>query len=517
MSGEITDFCGVPNCGGEYRRWEDLISSTGRIPLPPDNYKPLVALVVPPSPFTVPRGWGYYLERPFEGISYVATVLANAGYRVKIVDARFKPAPLAYAAAGIRGADLVGVGTFEDGFPFIEGVCALAKDQDPLRPVILGGSLVTSVPELVLRNTRADIAVLGEGEITILELLDAFCRGTLAAEAASIPGLLLRGSGGALTFTAPRKQLSNLDILPVPDLRMWGRKTHFLRQVLVSSGRGCHKNCSFCYRTTPKLGLKSVARLHGELALLKERHQAEFFQFTDLTFTFSKKRTLALCEMLRELRVKWWCMTRVQNVDAEVLAAMAGAGCDQILYGVETLSQAALDGAGKGFSESETALAMRLTRDAGITVGAAYVVGLPGETKEALDAAAAFSAGPGTPARVKYLSAIPGTRVYSDAVASGAIKDELAHLRGMLAREQGLAGDDFLNLSGLPEQVYRDAYRRIEANYVPGPYGTAGLVRDKRLYAYPGRPISEEEVESVLQEDARLCSGSLITDEKQPC
>ncbi|HCC49255.1 MAG TPA: B12-binding domain-containing radical SAM protein [Elusimicrobia bacterium] len=510
MSDDLTDFSGTVNCGGEYRRWEELIAATALAPMLPDQARPLVALVVPPSPFTVPPGWGYYLERPFEGISYIATVLANAGYRVRIVDARFKPSPLAYAAAGLRGADVVGIGTFEDGFPFIEGLCALAKEEAPSRPVILGGSLVTSVPELVMKNTRADIGVLGEGEITILELLDAFCRGTLAAEAAAIPGAIARLPDGSLKTAPPRKQLANLDGLPAPDFRLWGRPDNFLRQVIVSSSRGCHKNCAFCYRTTPLLGLKSPAKLASELAMLKERHQAEFFQFTDLTFTFSKTRTLALCEVLKGLRVKWWCMTRVQNVDGEVLKAMAGAGCDQVLYGVETLSQAALDGASKGFSEDETVRALQLTREAGITVGAAYVVGLPGETPEALARAKAFSASPGTPCRVKYLSAIPGTKVYADAVASGAIKDELGHLRGLLARERGLADDDFLNLSGLPEEAYRKAYRDIEANYVPGPYGTAALVKDKRAYAYPDRPVSDEEVKSVLEEDARLCPGSLL-------
>jgi len=79
-----------------------------------------------------------------------------------------------------------------------------------------------------------------------------------------------------------------------------------------------------------------------------------------------------------------------------------------------------------------------------------------------------------------------------------------------LARERGAVDDDFLKLSSLPEPVYREAYRKIEANYVPGPYGTAALVRDKRAYAYPDRPISDNEVKEVLEEDARLCRGSLI-------
>lgn len=508
---ETIDFKGVRNCGGDYRRWEEFIAGTAASPLSPKKSGPLIALVVPPSPFTVPRGWGYYVARPFEGISYISTVLANAGYRVKIVDVRFKPRPAKYAAAGIKGADIVGIGTFEDGFPFIEELVRLAKEEVPKRLVILGGSLVTSIPELMMRNVPADIAVIGEGEITILELMEAFCDGAPARRLPAVHGIWYRAPDGGLKKTEPRKQLSNLDILPAPDFTLWKEAgAGQLRQIIVSGSRGCHMNCSFCYRTTPRLGLKSPEKLHRELGLLKKKHAAEFFQFTDLTFTFSKKRTLALCEVLKDLRVKWWCMTRVQDVDAERLRAMAGAGCDQILYGVESLSQTALDCAHKGFSEDETVTAMKRTRDAGITVGAAYVVGLPGETSEGLARAAEFAAGPGTPCRVKYLSAIPGTKVYADAVKSGAVPDELAHLRGMLARERGLEDDDFLNLSGLPETVYREAYRNIYDLYVPGPYGTAELIKDKHYYAYPDRPLSEKEVKSVLDEDERLISGSLL-------
>lgn len=508
---EVIDFSGTVNCGGEYAKWENLIAETAAHPAAPQSSKPLIALVVPPSPFAVPRGWGYYLVRPFEGITYIATVLNNAGYRVKIVDARYKPAPLQYALDGIAGADVVGIATYEDGFPFVEKLAAGAKRQAPARTVILGGSLVTSIPELMMKNIDADIAVIGEGEITILELMAAWCAGPLAGKLESIPGLAYRGPDGGVRLTEPRKQLSNLDILPTPDFTLWGGpEDGRLRQIIVSGSRGCHNNCSFCYRTTPKLGLKSPEKLRRELEFLKKRHRAEFFQFTDLTFTFSKKRTLALCGVLKDLGVKWWCMTRVQDVDAEVLAAMAGAGCEQILYGVETLSQAALDQARKGFSENETMLAMKLTRDAGITVGAAYVVGLPGETPGSLSSAAEFASGLGTPCRVKYLSAIPGTKVYNDAVKSGAIKSELAHLRGLLAKERGMADDDFLNLTGLPEVLYRDTYRRIEASYVPGPYGTAELVRQKHDHTYPGSPLSGEEIRSVLEEDARLCPGSLL-------
>lgn len=481
-------------------------------PLSRDTSKPSVCLVVPPSPFTVPKGWGFYLQRPFEGVSYISTVLKNAGYPVAVIDARFKQGPLDYVTDKIKNFDVVQIATFEDGYPFVKAVAAAAKEQSPKRPVILGGSLVTSLPAAIMKDTAADIAVISEGELTVLELMDAIVKGAGVAQLENIPGLCLKSKSGDILFTGPRLQMSNLDVLPAADFSVWpgvGQGGIF-RQVIVSGSRGCHKNCSFCYRTTPRLGLKSPAKLHAELSLYKKKHHAEFFQFVDLTFTFSRKRTLALCEVLKDIRVKWWCMTRVQNVDPQVLGAMADSGCEQVLYGVESVSQSAIDQAHKGFTESETIRALQWTKEAGITVGAAYVIGLPGETRESLSDAVAFSRSQGTPVRVKYLSAIPGTEMFRKARESGVIKDEMGHLNGLLARERGVAEDEFLNLTGMPETVYRDAFKKIEANYVLGPYGSAQLIRDKRNYAYPGEPLGANEVLDILAEDEILCGGSLI-------
>ena len=133
-----------------------------------DPHKPCFGLVVAPSAFTVPVGWDFVLLQPFEGVAYIATILHNAGYRVKIIDVRLAAEPVEEALKQVlSGVDVLGIATYEDGFDFIESLVSRVKEKFPKMPVILGGSLVTSVPEVIMKNTLADIAVLGEGELTI--------------------------------------------------------------------------------------------------------------------------------------------------------------------------------------------------------------------------------------------------------------------------------------------------------------------------------------------------------------
>ena len=427
--------------------------------------KPRISIVVPPSVFTVPPGWEFVLRQPFEGVSYIATVLKNAGYPVKIIDARLYNQPAQQAAQeALDSSDIVSIAAYEDSFPFIEELTGRLKERKPDMPIILGGSLVTSIPEVVMKNTGADIAVLGEGEITILELLN------FLNDKKNVPGICFKDANNNIIFTKPRPQMKNLDDLPVWDLSLWPsvkEDTH-IKEILYSHSRGCYRDCSFCFRTTPQLAYKSVQKVKEELAELKKRHNFEFIYFVDLTWVIERQRTLELCAAIEPLKVKWSCMTRVQNLDQEILAAMKRAGCDMILYGFESVDQAVLDQANKGTSEQEIRDAINMTRQAGIKVGGLFIVGLPGETKRSLDKLFEFTREMGDVTRVKYLSAIPGTDIYEQGVKKGIIKNEVEHLR-WLANETCQADDEFLNFTGLPDEVLREAYRTINRRYAPGP------------------------------------------------
>jgi len=227
-------------------------------------------------------------------------------------------------------------------------------------------------------------------------------------------------------------------------------------------------DCSFCYRTTPQERVKSPEKLREELQVLKDLHDIKFIFFVDLTFTARKKRLLQYCEVIKEFNIGFTCLTRCADVDEEGLRAMKDAGCDIVLYGVESLSPAVLKKARKGSAESVVMRAMRLTYEAGLRFGGLTITGLPGETPETLDHMCKWGEEYQHITRVKYLSAMPGTSVYRDGLRSGIIRDEVDHLR-WLSVEQALERDEFLNYNGLPQHIMREAYHRLYHAYQPGP------------------------------------------------
>jgi len=431
--------------------------------------KPYFGIVVPPSAFTVPAGWEFVLKQPFEGVSYIATVLHNAGYRVKIIDVRWSDNPVDAALQDMEDIDVLGIATYEDSFIFLEKLISRIKEGYPKIPVILGGSLVTSVPSVVMQNTQADIAVLGEGEQTILELMDIIGNNEIR-RINDVAGICYKDNSGNLVFTPKRPQMKDLNSLPAMNLSLWPhvQENQKIKEILFSHSRGCYMNCSFCYRTTPQLSLKSVDKFRQELLELKRKHDFEFIYFVDLTFAIDKERTLQICKVIKEFNARWSCMCRVQNLDADILIAMKDAGCQIILYGFESMDQEVLDKAHKGTSPEEIKRMLSLTRDAGIEAGGLFILGLPGETKNSLNKVIEFIKDVSGACRVKYLSAIPGTEIYCSALKNGIIKDEVAHLR-WLAKEKGEFDDEFLNLTKLPDEELRLAYKAINSMYIKGP------------------------------------------------
>jgi anaerobic magnesium-protoporphyrin IX monomethyl ester cyclase len=438
-------------------------------PLKTDNSKPHFTIIVTPSCFTVPEGWGFVLKQPFEGVSYIATVLFNAGFPVKIADARFQKDPVSFSLDSVGDASVIGIATYEDSFPFVQDACAQIKKKYPDKLIVLGGALVTSTPQVLMKNTAADIAVLGEGEETTRELMEAVSARDIDA-IGKIPGLCYKDKSGNLHFTEKRPQMADLESLPVMNLSLWPetQKNRKVKEIFFSHSRGCYKNCSFCFRTTPQLSQKSIPKFRDELRELKKKYDFEFIYFVDLTFAIQKQRTLEICEVLKEFKVSWSCMSRVQNIDEEILKAMKAAGCQIILYGFESLDQTILDNAHKGITPAEIRRMVKLTQDNGIQVGGLFIVGLPQETRESLKKVVDFIDETGSACRVKYLSAIPGTEIYRWALETGIIKDEVSHLR-WLANEKCDKDDDFINFTQLPAQVIRDTYKAINSKYIKGP------------------------------------------------
>lgn len=441
-------------------------------PVSIDPSLPRFTLVVGPSPFTMPRGWEFFLTSPYEGATYISTVLHNAGYPVRVVDVRYTPNPLQAAYEQIMGnTDVLGICTFEDNFPYCRELMSMVRDAAPEIPIICGGSLVTSVPQVFMAETDCDVAVISEGEITILELMESYVAGRWAKDLPTIRGIWYRDAEKKVRSTRPRGQMMDLDSLPRMRLDLWPQTSSPMGlqpQIISSYSRGCKMDCSFCYRTTPQVRAKSPEKMDRDLAWLKSQYGIEFCFFVDLTFSSYRKQTLEICDVISDHDLRWTCLTRCADMDAPRATAMRDAGADIILYGVESLGPEVLREARKGNSENITIRAMNATFDAGVRFGALLIVGLPNETEESLTHMIEFAEQYNHVTRVKYLSAMPGTTVYKQSIERGLMRSEVDHLN-WLSIEQALHEDEFLNVTTLPEQACRDAYKRIYDAYQPGP------------------------------------------------
>jgi len=430
-----------------------------------------VGIIVPPSCFVVPNGWEFVHRVPFEGPSVIAAVLKGLGLNVILLDQRENFDPEALAGGSLKNLDVVAVATYEDSFPFIKRVIEIAKEEDSKRPVILGGPLVTSVPRLIMQNTLADFAVIGEGELTVIELLDFILEKKRALDIKQIRGLAWKGIDGQTVLNPRRIQMHNLDAVPFQDFSVWPhiQKSGESREIYMTSSRGCPGHCTFCFRAMPLLRHKSPQRVRKELLYLKE-YKYRFAWWSDLTFIDSKTRVHKLMdEAFKGIDFRWSCFTRVDGLDIKVLRAMRECGCDIVMYGFESISKKVLDYFRKRVSRDQIIEAITLTRKAGIKVGGLFIIGGPGETRGSLNRTIDFCKRFKEVTRVKYMSALPGTPLYYDAVKKGIIKNELEHLY-FLSRERSVEDDDFLNFTDIPERKIRKTYRDINRQIEVRPY-----------------------------------------------
>ena len=435
------------------------------------NHDLKVGIIVPPSCFIVPSGWEFVHRAPFEGPSVIASVLKGLGLDVQLFDQRENFDPDVLAGGLLRHLDIVAVATYEDSFPFVKRAVEIAKSEANNRPVILGGPLVTSVPSLIMDNTLADYAVIGEGELTVIELLDFILNRKGALGIKQIHGLAWRGPSGQTMINPRRVQMRNLDAVPFQDFSVWPhiQKSGEFPEIYMSSSRGCPGHCTFCFRAMPALRYKSPKRVRDELIYLK-KYKYRFVWWNDLTFIDSKVRINKLMdEAFRKIDFRWSCFTRVDGLDLKVLKAMRECGCDIVMYGFESITKKVLDYFRKSVSKDEIVKAIALTRKAGIKVGGLFIIGGPGESRESLKRTVDFCKKFKEVTRVKYMSAIPGTPLYYDAVKKGIIKDELEHLY-FLARERSAEDDEILNFTGLCESELRNAYRDINRQIEVRPY-----------------------------------------------
>lgn len=363
------------------------------------------------------------------GLLYLASFLRRAGHRVAVIDAHRENLPASRLAAALPASkpDLIGLTSYTPGGPAeAYRIAALCKRRYGPVKVVAGGPHASAVPEEALATGVVDYVVRGEGEATLLELLGG-------GAPSGIRGLSFLEEGAAV-HNADRPPLRDLDHLPFPaydllDPRGYGVTLGRARRSPAASmimTRGCPYSCSFCQagRLGKSFRSRSPKNVLAEMELLSRRFGIREFAFQDDVFTAKRKNLIELCDLLRrsDLGAWWSCLSRVDTVDAEMLAIMQAAGCRQIGFGVESGSDEILQASGKKITVAMAREAVRLAREAGLEVVTYFILGLPGETRETLEQTLRLS----RELRPDYclfnvLVPLPGTAIYREAEQEGAL------------------------------------------------------------------------------------------------
>jgi anaerobic magnesium-protoporphyrin IX monomethyl ester cyclase len=328
------------------------------------------------------------------GVLYIGTIIKEGGYEVSVLDAAAKGWPIDKILEWVKNEspDVIGLSALTPSFVQAMEIARRSKELLPDVKIIVGGYHVTFAPAKTLNEFPfIDVIVRGEGEETILEILNVLNNGGKLSGISGISYL----NNQQVVHTPSRSIKKDIDKLPFPDRgliedeytgEIGGFSTTAGRFTTVITSRGCPYSCTFCACSSFRgriCSFRSPENVVDELEDLVSKGY-EDIGIVDDNFMLDKKRVEKICELIKNRRLKfyWWCEGRVDNANYDILKKMENAGCRVIYYGVESANKRILKYYKKGTTPQQSINAVEAAKKAGLNVLGTFVVGAPIETKD---------------------------------------------------------------------------------------------------------------------------------------
>ena len=354
------------------------------------------------------------------GLAYIAAVLEKEGINVSILDAMAEGRKRMHKFAEDRNyvgltydevaervreknPDWVGITcSFTSQSRSSHKVAEAIKRQMKDMPIVFGGNHTTVVPEMVLSDPNVNIAALGEGEYTSVDLCKAIEAGGTPEALGQVAGIAFKKEG-KIIYTKPRGLIANLDSLPFPARHLLPMEEYFAaqtegdasrystkRMVPIFTSRGCPFNCTFCAgrKVTGQIFRpRSPENVVAEMEHVKEKYKVGEIHIEDDNFTFDKKRTERILDMMigKKLGLDWRTpnAVRADLLDEPLLKKMKESGLVELSIAPESGDQEVITKLlHKNLSLKKVEEIVSACKKLGIRVNCFFIVGFPGETKE---------------------------------------------------------------------------------------------------------------------------------------
>lgn len=308
--------------------------------------------------------------------------------------------------------------------PFLKDVKLLFPDV----VTVVGGAHPSAAYESLLQNNNeVDVAVIGEGEYTMLDLIKSVQNGESFDQ---VKGIAWRPNG-KVKVNPFREYIQDLDSLPFSDWEslpmenyfdVWTIKKNYANMIL---SRGCPFRCTFCGAKNAlgrKQRKRSPEHILGEIKLLYDKYNVRNLLFSDSTLNVDNQWVQEICEGLLKLNksLVWGCNIRADRIDKETLKLMKKSGCVKLFIGVESADNRILKSMRKGENIEKIEEGIRLINEAGLIPDMGFILGMPGETEESMKRTIEFAKRhKKSVCAFTLASPFPGTELYEDAKKEG--------------------------------------------------------------------------------------------------
>lgn len=403
------------------------------------------------------------------GICFVGAYLQSRGIKVNALDMRFHNLNVLKRAA--KTSEFIGFSAMSLHMNRTLKYARFCKKINPKVKIVFGGPHPTIFPEETLKNKVVDFVVIGEGELTTLDLIKHFHKPS------EVKGIGFRKNGKVI-ITSPRAYVKDLDTLPFADrdlfpIRAILRKTPYwpcltpYPQLSMISSRGCPYNCVYCQPTLRKIfgnvtRRRSPQRTVDEIEFLYRKYQPASIFMADDLFTADRNWTIEVCQEIRRRglnkKLIWECESRANTFDAQVARELGKSGCYMVWFGIESYCQNTLNTLRKGTKVEQNTRAIKLCQKHKLLSLEQLMVGNPNESLEDLYQTLKTSKKVKADiTAVAVTSPVPGTDLY----------DLLKNQNLLLTRNLDTLGSRFLGRLKFRlkyPKVYRnEAFRKLKA------------------------------------------------------
>ena len=363
-------------------------------------------------------------------LAYLSAVLEKEGYKdIKIVDPYGKTDEDIREIIKKEKPDIVGASCMSNDRETVVNFVKIAKKVNKTILTVLGGVHPTIMYKQMMEHYPwIDTIVVGEGEITFLELVKAVEN---KSSFRKVNGLVYR-EGKKIVINPPRELIKNLDEVPFP---AW----HFFdipkkqKDFTILTSRGCPNSCQFC-SVSQFWGAtwrpRSPKNVVDEVEMLVKDYGARYFNFDDANFTVDVNRVIGICKEIvkRKLKIRWAVQGHVNTMNEEMLKWMKKAGCVRLSFGVESGSPKVLKTISKVITPERAIKAYKMVHKYGIKAAGTFMVGNPGDNEETINETIRLMdkidiVGPDT-ISTSLTTVYPGTALYQLSKQKGLLTDD---------------------------------------------------------------------------------------------